>query len=284
MARMPTLEEPYRSRAIPAGSPRYWSWLFAARESRDPLLGIYALAAEWHALMDPGTEPGVSALKMAWWREELERWSSGSPLHPITRWLAEIRGATPADASPLRQSLEAAAVHAAGTPLERAADLERHASALYGAPLVAAARLAGSPAGSLLDCTNALACGQYLAVAVGAYAREARAGRTPFAVDELLAAGIDDAALSAPVPPPPLQEYLGRLLGRAAGHFSGAAAALRREDRPALRHLLVLAELGARNLNPPRRLREHVSLRDLYHAWSAARRATPDRRHEGVLD
>jgi phytoene/squalene synthetase len=112
-----------------------------------------------------------------------------------------------------------------------------------------------------------------LALAVGGYAREARAGRTPFAVEELLAAGIDDEALSAAVPPPPLQEYLGRLLGRAAGYFSGAAAALRREDRQGLRHLLVLAELGARHLNPPQRLREHVSLRDLYHAWSAARRA-----------
>jgi phytoene synthase len=281
MARIPTaLEEPYRSRAIPAGSPRYWSWLFAARESRDPLLGIYALAAEWHALMDPVTEPGVAQLKMAWWREELERWWSGSPVHPITRWLAEIPGAMPSDASPLRQSLEAAAVHAAGTPLERAADLETHAAALYGAPLVAAARLAGSPAGSLLDCTNALACGQYLTVAVAVYAGEARAGRTPFAVDELLAAGIDHEALSAPVPPPLLQEYLGRLLGRAAGYFASAATALRREDRQGLRHLLVLAELGARNLNPPRRSREHVSLRDLYHAWNAARRATLARGHD----
>ncbi len=277
---MATLEEPYRSRGIPAGSPRYWSWLFAARESRDPLLGMYALAAEWHALMDPRTEPGVAHLKMAWWREELERWSSGSPLHPITRWLAQIRGAAALDASPLRQSLEAAAVHAAGTPLERAADLEEHAAALYGAPLVAAARFAGCAAGSLLDCTNALACGQYLAVAVGGYAREARAGRTPFAVDELLAAGIDDEALRAPVPPPPLQEYLGRLLGRAAGYFSDAAAALSREERQGLRHLLVLAELGSRHLNPPRRVREHVSWRDLFHAWSAARRATRAHQHD----
>ena len=44
------LEEPYRSRAVPPGSARYWSWLFAARESREPLLGIYALLAEWRAL------------------------------------------------------------------------------------------------------------------------------------------------------------------------------------------------------------------------------------------
>ena len=32
--------------AVPAGSPRFWSWLFAAPAMRDPLLGMYALVAE----------------------------------------------------------------------------------------------------------------------------------------------------------------------------------------------------------------------------------------------
>jgi hypothetical protein len=44
---------PIALRAVPPGTARYWSWLFAARVARDPLLGIYALAAEWQALMDP---------------------------------------------------------------------------------------------------------------------------------------------------------------------------------------------------------------------------------------
>ena len=49
------LEESYRARAVPAGSPRYFSWLFAAPPMRDPLLGIYALLAEWRALLDPAS-------------------------------------------------------------------------------------------------------------------------------------------------------------------------------------------------------------------------------------
>ena len=63
---------------MPPGSARYWSWLFAARESREPLLGIYALLAEWRALMDPGTETAVAQLKLAWWQEEMQRLTAGA--------------------------------------------------------------------------------------------------------------------------------------------------------------------------------------------------------------
>ena len=47
------LMRPIRRVPIPPGSARYWSWLFAAADSRPPLLGIFALGAEWQALMDP---------------------------------------------------------------------------------------------------------------------------------------------------------------------------------------------------------------------------------------
>jgi len=42
---------------------RYWSWLFAAGAARAPLLGIYALLAEWNALMDPATAASIDSAK-----------------------------------------------------------------------------------------------------------------------------------------------------------------------------------------------------------------------------
>ncbi len=82
------LDATYRARAVPPGSPRYWSWLFAAAELRAPLLGIYALSAEWQALMDPATESSVAHLKLAWWRDEMQRLAAGSAVHPISAYLA----------------------------------------------------------------------------------------------------------------------------------------------------------------------------------------------------
>ena len=79
-ARQRSLEEPYYGRAVPPASPRYLSWLFAAPEARDPLLGVYALMAEWRGLMDPAAEASAARLKVAWWQEEIGRLTRGAPV------------------------------------------------------------------------------------------------------------------------------------------------------------------------------------------------------------
>jgi phytoene synthase len=260
---------------VPPGTARFWSWWFAAREARDPLLGVYALAAECQALTEPGLEIGVTLGKLAWWREELSRLAAGAPLHPITRYLADLPRATAADFAPLGRSLEAVAVQVAGAPLERAAELEPHAVGLYGAPLLTVARLAGARGDEGLEaCLRALSAGEYLARAIADYGRQARAGRIVFAIDELLDAGIGNEDLTAAAATPGLRAYLEGLRRRAAAYFATAGDALHAPVRPALRHLPVLAALGARRLTERRR-RDGADFRpgDLYNAWTAARRA-----------
>jgi len=274
------LEEPYRGRAVPPGSARYLSWLFAARECRDPLLGIYALLAEWRALMDPATESTVAQAKLAWWHEELHRLRQGTPVHPISRHLAALPRAAAVDFGPLIRAVEAAVLQIAGAPLERGAQLEAHGDALRGGPLIVAARLAREPApeslAGLESCATALAAGEYLESAIADYRREARAGRVAFPVDELLAARIEDADLNAANAPPHVQSYLAGARRRAADSFARAAALLPRSERAAQRHLLVLAALGAKRLSGSQFHGSTADFRlgDLYVAWSTARRAT----------
>ena len=280
---MPALEEPYRSRALPPGSARYWSWLFAAAGAREPLLCLYALTAEWRALLDPGTESAVAQLKLVWWRDEIRRLAAGSPLHPITRRIAALPHAATAGLERLDASVDAAAAELAGVPLERADEVAAHADALYGIPLRIAARLAGPerrPDG-VQACTAALAAAQYLSRTLRSYRREARADRIVFPVDELLAAGIGNDDLVAVPAPPRVAAYLEQLRVRAAGHFDTAGHVLDPADRPALRHLAVLATLGARQLNGYRgrtgAAGADFQFADLYKAWSAARRAAAGR-------
>ncbi len=111
---------------MPPGTARYWSWLFAADATRPPLLGIYALGAEWQALMDPATESAVARLKLAWWQEEMQRLATRSAVHPISIYLAALPGAASADFTPLLAAARAAAAQISGVPLERGADLEPH--------------------------------------------------------------------------------------------------------------------------------------------------------------
>jgi phytoene synthase len=270
-----TLDATYRARAIPAGSARYWSWLFAGPESRAPLLGVFALLAEWTALMDPASEISAVRIKLAWWLEEMGRLAAGVPAHPIGAYLMSLPRAAQVDFAPLQLSVAAAAAEVNGAPLERGADLAPHAHALRAHPLAVASRLAGErfDAAGLDQCIQALAVAEHLSRSLADYRRAARHGRVPFAVDELMAEGIDNADLTADQPPARLENYLALLRERARHGYEHAALALPRAQRSQQRHLLVLAALGLKHLRQRTPNRDVRGALDVLLAWRTARRA-----------
>jgi phytoene synthase len=269
------LDASYRARAIPAGSARHWSWLFASPESRAPLLGVYALLAEWGALMDPASETSAASIKLGWWQEEMRRLTAGMPVHPIGAYLMSLPRGAQMDFAPLQRSIDAAAAEVAGAPLERGADFAPHAHALRGIPLEVASRLAGADfdEAGLSQCTEALGEAEHLSRLVADYRRAARVGRVPFAVDELMAAGIDNADLAADQPSAHLESYLGLLRERAMHRYELAALALPRTQRKLQRHLLVLAALGLKHLRQRPPTRKSWVPQDMLLAWNTARRA-----------
>jgi phytoene synthase len=244
-------------------------------ESRAPLLGIYALGAEWQALMDPATESAVAHLKLAWWQEEMQRLIAGSPVHPIGIYLAALPRATVVDFTPLLTAVNAAAHQVGGVPLERGADLEPQSSALWGGPLTLASRLAAEvpDQANLQKCTDALAAAHCLSRAIRHYRRDARIGRVPFAIDELIAARVDNDELIADPPPAHLESYLDLLRARAVQYFESAAQVLPRAERRPHRHLLVLAALGKTHLHTRAPKLPRRRLQDMLLAWTTARRA-----------
>lgn len=269
------LDAVYRRRAAPPGTARYWSCLFAPTAARAALLGVYALFAEWRALMSPTTEASVAATKLHWWREEMGRLERREPLHPIGRHLVALPRAAVVDFAPLAAAVEAAAAHAAGAPLAHGSEIDGFGNALWGAPLYVAACLSDAPhdPAALAACTAALGAGEYLARALSDYPMEARAGRIVLPVDDLLAAGVDNADLEAAEPPPRLRGVLATLEAQAVRCYA-TAQDLPAPDIAAQRGLLVLAALGARRLQagrPPQA--EDVRAADLLLAWRTARRA-----------
>jgi phytoene synthase len=255
--------------------------LFATRPAQGPLLGVYALQAEWRALMDPATDASVAEIKFSWWREEIERLQHGASVHPIGRYLAQWPRMQSPLLDELRSSIDAALMHIARVPLERNADLAAHADKLYGVPLRLAAELAGwdtagdgPGASALRRCTAALATGEYLTRAIADYRRDIRAGRIPFPIDDLLAARVENGDLAAATPPPHLQTFLALWRERAISSFAHAADPLPLPERSALRHLSVLSALGARQIaDPANASGTDFRFADLYNAWNAARRA-----------
>jgi phytoene synthase len=274
-----TLDATYRTRAVPLGSARYWSWLFADSAARAPLLGIYALLAEWNALIDPATEPAAGRIKLAWWQQEIARLIAGRPSHPIGLYLAALPRADRVDFAPLSLAFEAVVAESYGTPLEHGRDLEPHAAALRAAPLQVVSRLAAADLDDdgPQECLRRLAVGDFLARSARDYRRDARRGRVLFAVDELLAAGIENEDLCADQPPPRLADYLRGVQSRAELSYASASRALPPGLRARLRHLLVLAALGRKHLRLPAAALESPRLQDMLLAWITARGALRDK-------
>ena len=72
-----------------ADRDRYLSILFAPPAARPGLLAVAAFAAEIAAIPDKVTEPIMGQMRVAWWREALDRLGSGDPPHhPVARALA----------------------------------------------------------------------------------------------------------------------------------------------------------------------------------------------------
>jgi hypothetical protein len=92
-------------------------------------------------------------------------------------------------------------------------------------------------------------------------------------VEELLAAGLDNADLCADQPPAKLEGYLQQIRDRAARNYENAALALPAGRRGRQRHLLVLTALGLKHLRRRTSELESARLQDMLLAWSTARRA-----------
>jgi 15-cis-phytoene synthase len=275
-----SLDPAFVARAIPVGSARHWSYVFAPPLVRGPLLGVYALLAEWLALLDPATERTVAQIKLAWWQEEMSRLTAGKAVHPISRHLASQPGAAAVHFAVLTQAVEAAMIELGGVPLELGLQLQPHSAALLAGPLRIASLLGDrqpDPAGldkeALDRCTRALAVAQYLARALRDYRRDAGIGRVPFAVDELLRAGVENGDLLMLQAPPRLQAYLGGLQQKADTCYADAAQQLPAAARVDLRHLLVLAALGRKQLHAQDGTSAFAALKDMLLAWTTARRA-----------
>lgn len=239
---------------------------------REPLLGIFALLAEWQVLMDVTTEPSVAQLKVSWWHEELQRLAHSKPIHPISVFLANLPGADQVDFAPLGAAAVAVSDYASGTPLEHRAQLADFADALYGAPLRVAAQFATPLVDGLCGPTRMLAEAHYLERALREQRREARAGRIAFPVDELLAAGIENGDWDAATPVPRLKQFIEQSTERAAILCTEAARGIPSQLASQQRHLVVIASITRRRL-----YRAARPGRDLWTAWRAARRASTGR-------
>ncbi|MCL2022201.1 MAG: presqualene diphosphate synthase HpnD [Betaproteobacteria bacterium] len=82
-----TPDEYCRQKTAASGSSFFWGFLFLPREKKRAMHALYAFCREVDDVVDECRDPMLAAIKLAWWREEIERVFIGKAEHPVGRAL-----------------------------------------------------------------------------------------------------------------------------------------------------------------------------------------------------
>jgi len=86
-----------RDKAAASGSSFTISFKFLSQTKRQAMTALYAFCREVDDVVDEVADPQVAAIKLAWWRQEVERLYAGTPQHPVAQALAEVIKTIPLD-------------------------------------------------------------------------------------------------------------------------------------------------------------------------------------------
>jgi phytoene synthase len=137
-----------RPAAPPAGSPRWYAWLFTPQRARDAAALLFALESEWRSITATHIDHGVAHLKSRWWREEIQRLAAGKPRHPLTQALATAAPHAADLCDPLADFLTSVELELAEVTLDDEAELGRFLALADGLSRALAIALTGRPADS----------------------------------------------------------------------------------------------------------------------------------------
>ncbi len=287
-------------RAVPAGSMRYYAWLYTPEAHRDLMAALFLIEAELH---DSARAPHeVAHIRLQWWREEIDRLIAGKAQHPATQVLqaasntrtgrfdaaqrpeasipvAEQRRSV-LDFQLLHEAHLSAAQELANATYETDIELTQYLCGGLGSLFTMAAQhLAESPTTQLLDAASQL----------GSFVRQVEIlrdlrpdfhhGRLYLPLAKLDELNIEYEALQSDDWPDTFVQLLKSRSQQQLAAYQTLREGLLSSEKQALRPLLVLGDLHAQVLqiiarDPATHTRQRVELspiRKLWTAWRAAR-------------
>lgn len=269
-----------RNKAAPPGSSLHYALLFASEDATAGLLAINAVHAEISTIADDCSEPGVAAVKLNWWAEELERLRGGQPRHPASQAMAQAISAHALDPHVLDELVSGARMDLEYGTYPSFRELTVYCHRLGVTPAQLAVQICGHDDPGSLALAHDLGMGLQLVRMLRRLPRHLAGGRVYFPEDELDAAGVDRDRLVAGDADATLTPVLTQHASRARAFLDSADERVAGADRERLKPLLVTAALYRRLLDtieadgfPVLQRQHHLTpIRKLGLAWRTARR------------
>ena len=273
-----TPEEYCQDKAAASGSSFYYSFLFLPPERRQAITALYAFCREVDDVVDECHDAQLAAIKLAWWREELDRLYAGLPEHPVTRALQKV---LPRFSLPKELLLEIIDGMEMDLHQSRYPDFKTLSLYCYRVASVVgllAAEIFGHEDRCTLKYAHDLGLAFQLTNIIRDVGEDARRGRVYLPQDELARFGIVDAELLSATPPADFPDKFRRLMEfqieRAETYYAEALRQLPERDRKPQRAGLIMAAIYRATLTEIKRdanqvLSQRVSLSPLRKLWLA---------------
>lgn len=273
-----TPEEYCQDKAAASGSSFYYSFFFLPPERRQAITALYAFCREVDDVVDECHDAQLAAIKLAWWREELDRLYAGLPEHPVTRALQKV---LPRFSLPKELLLEIIDGMEMDLHQSRYPDFKTLSLYCYRVASVVgllAAEIFGHEDRRTLKYAHDLGLAFQLTNIIRDVGEDARRGRVYLPQDELARFGIVDAELLSATPPADFPDKFRRLMEfqieRAETYYAEALRQLPERDRKPQRAGLIMAAIYRATLTEIKRdanqvLSQRVSLSPLRKLWLA---------------
>lgn len=283
-----TPEQYCQNKAANSGSSFYYSFLFLPPEKRRAITALYAFCREVDDVVDECHDPGVARVKLAWWREEIERMFAGEPQHPVGQALAPAVREFSLAQEYFQEIIDGMEMDLEPVRYASFKDLALYCYRVASAVGLLSAEIFGYQDRHTLKYAHDLGIAFQLTNILRDVGEDARRGRIYLPEDEMAAHGVTVDDLRKGELTAPLRALLAFQAQRARQYYQKAFAKLPEQDRFAQRSGLIMAAVYLTLLDriesegyPVLTRRVRLSpWRKLWIAWRTARReaARHDRR------
>jgi phytoene synthase len=265
-----------QQKAAASGSSFYHAFRFLPLDKRRAITAFYAWCREVDDIADECQDPGVTRIKLAWWREEVDRLYAGKPSHPVTLALRDAVQDVDIAQEQLLEIMDGVEMDLDRTRYPDFRQLRLYCHRVAGVVGEVSARIFGHTDRSTLKYAALLGLAFQLTNIIRDVGEDARRGRIYLPQDEMQAHGVREADVLAGRQTEAFRRLMEYQYQRAVATYEQALALLPAVDRRSQRPGLIMAAIYRTLLEEIRRdgyqvLRHRIALPPLRKLWIAWR-------------
>ena len=229
------------SKVASSGSNLVAAFKILPADRRAAITALYAFCREVDDVVDECSEPQLAAIKLSWWKTEMDRLFEGNPNHPVTKALLPKVKAHALPRQPFDEIIAGVEMDLHQSRYPDWESLDRYCDKVAGAVGLLSARIFGQVSDATLHYAVVLGRALQYTNIIRDVGDDARRGRIYLPVQAMTKYGVDAASILRREPSDALTTLLRDMAVRTHELYDEALRILPKQERAAQRPGLIMA-------------------------------------------